>query len=368
MPTKSETRQDKTEEEATAGTVPSDSEKPHRPRTTAASTESTLRTEAITLNVGPQHPSTHGVLHVRVELDGEVIKDATPVIGYLHRGFEKLAERGYTKAIPLTDRLDYVNGWGNELGYVLAVEKLLGIEVPERAQIIRVMLAEMVRITSHHIWYGTYGLDMGALTPILYAWREREMLYDLFEEYSGARMMYNFMRFGGLARDLPDGWIEKAADFVEKWPAAVDEYEAMLTNNEVFRRRTMGISVMTSEEAIAWGVTGPPRIMRMEHDEFRPRKHRLLELAERAAGKTGDAPADAESFAAFRREVRELAEFIEDWFDKALDVIQTLDEGRIRSYLTGDEFEGGLADIDEIRAEINGLAGEARDYRLERDF
>lgn len=226
-------------------------------RTTAATSESTLRTETITLNLGPQHPSTHGVLHVRLELDGEVIKGAEPWIGYLHRGFEKLAERGYTKAIPLTDRLDYVNGWGNELGYVLTVEKLLGIDVPERARIIRVMMAEFVRITSHHIWYGTYGLDLGALTPIIYAFRDREAIYDLFEELSGARMMYNFLRFGGVYRDLPPGWDEKAMRFIEAFPAAVDEYEAMLTNNEIFRRRTMGIGGLSSEEAIEFGVTGP---------------------------------------------------------------------------------------------------------------
>lgn len=242
MPTKSRATEDK----ARTG----------KPRTTAATSESSLRTETITLNLGPQHPSTHGVLHVRLQLDGEVIADAMPVIGYLHRGFEKLSERGWTKAIPLTDRLDYVNGWGNEFGYVLAVEKLLGVEVPERAQIIRVMLAELNRITSHHIWYGTYGLDMGALTPILYAFREREEIFDLFEELSGARMMYNFMRFGGLHKDLPPGWDEKAMAFIERFPSAVDEYEAMLTNNEIFRRRTMGISALTKEEAIEYGITG----------------------------------------------------------------------------------------------------------------
>ncbi|RJQ54462.1 MAG: NADH dehydrogenase (quinone) subunit D [Actinobacteria bacterium] len=255
MQTESETpkRQPAVTAEARDGNGP----RKRRSRTTAVTSESTLRTETITLNLGPQHPSTHGVLHVRLELDGEVIKRAEPWIGYLHRGFEKLAERGWSKAIPLTDRLDYVAGWSNELGYVLAVEKLLGVEVPERARIIRVMLAEFIRITSHHIWYGTYGLDMGALTPILYAFREREQIYDMFEELSGARMMYNFLRFGGLYKDLPPGWAEKASDFIEKFPAAVDEYEGMLTENEIFRRRTIGIGALAPAEAIEFGVTGP---------------------------------------------------------------------------------------------------------------
>jgi len=259
MPTESKTAAEQAGEAQKKGTaVPDDGDTRRRkPPTTAATSESSMRTETITLNLGPQHPSTHGVLHVRLELDGEVIADAFPVIGYLHRGFEKLSERGWKKAIPLTDRLDYVNGWGNELGYVLAVEKLLGVEVPERAQVIRVMLAELNRITSHHIWYGTYGLDMGALTPILYAFREREEIFDLFEELSGARMMYNFLRFGGLQKDLPPGWEEKVGDLIERFPAAVDEYEAMLTNNEIFRRRTIGISPLTREEAIHYGVTGP---------------------------------------------------------------------------------------------------------------
>lgn len=260
MPTKSKMGEEDTTARSLGeeNAVPDDGEaKTVRRRTTAATSESHMRTQTIILNLGPQHPSTHGVLHVRLELDGEVIKDAMPVIGYLHRGFEKLAERGWTKAIPLTDRLDYVNGFGNELGYVLAVEKLLGVKVPERAQIIRVMLAEFVRITSHHIWYGTYGLDLGALTPILYAWRDRETIYDLFEEVTGARMMYNFLRFGGLYKDLPPGWEEKASAFIDYFPSAVDEYEAMLTDNEIFRRRTMGIGSLTTREAIDYGVTGP---------------------------------------------------------------------------------------------------------------
>lgn len=256
MPTDARTPTRRTDRETP---VPGDGQTEKRtPRTTAATSESTLRTETITLNLGPQHPSTHGVLHVRLELDGEVIKGAEPWIGYLHRGFEKLCERGWTKAIPLTDRLDYVAGWSNELGYVLAVEQLLGIEVPERAKVIRIMLAEFVRLTSHHIWYGTFGLDLGALTPILYAFRDRERIYDFFEELSGARMMYNFLRFGGLARDLPSGWAEKATEFIDYFPSAVDEYEALLTNNEIFRRRTIGVGAITPREAIRYGLTGPP--------------------------------------------------------------------------------------------------------------
>lgn len=261
MPTKARTpQQGASGRSRDAGTTTGGGEATkHARRTTAATTsESSMRTETITLNMGPQHPSTHGVLHVRLQLDGEVIRDAEPWIGYLHRGFEKLAERGYAKAIPLTDRLDYVAAWSNELGYVLTVEKLLGIDVPERARIMRVMLAEFVRITSHHIWYGTYGLDVGALTPVLYAFREREQIYDLFEELSGARMMYNFLRFGGLAKDLPPGWEEKAMEFIDRFPSAVDEYEAMLTDNEIFRRRTMGVGAITKEEAITYGVSGPP--------------------------------------------------------------------------------------------------------------
>jgi NADH-quinone oxidoreductase subunit D len=210
------------------------------------------------INMGPQHPSTHGVLRLELELDGEVVMLCKPVIGYLHTGIEKSCESmTYLHAVTLTDRLDYLNPLGNNLAYALSVEKLFGCEVPERARVARVLLAELTRINSHLLWLGTTGLDLGANSVFLYAFREREMLQDLFEELSGARMMTSYIRPGGLAGDLEPAWLEKVSDFLDLLPSRIDEYEALLTDNPLFKERTIGIGVLKAEDALAMGVSGP---------------------------------------------------------------------------------------------------------------
>ena len=212
------------------------------------------------LNMGPQHPATHGVLRVVLELDGETVVKATPVIGYLHTGIEKTAEnKTYSQAIPLFDRTDYVANLSNNLGYVLAVEKLLDIEVPPRAQVIRVLLTELTRIASHLVWIGTHATDIGALSMLLYAFREREMLLDIFETVSGQRMMTSYFRIGGLAKDLPSsGEFEKrVVEFIKIFPEKIRDYENLLTKNKLWLQRTVGIGSITAEEAINCGLSGP---------------------------------------------------------------------------------------------------------------
>jgi len=210
------------------------------------------------LNMGPQHPSTHGVLRVILELDGEVVVKATPDIGFLHRGLEKLAEsKTYHQCIPLTDRLDYVAGMSNNLAYVLAVEKLLGLEVPPRAQAIRVLLSELQRISSHLLWLGTHAHDIGAMTPLFYAMRERDEILFLFERVCGSRLTPSYFRVGGLAQDLPEGFEAKCREFIQTFNAHVDEYETLLTQNKIWMNRTQGVGVISKEEAINWGLTGP---------------------------------------------------------------------------------------------------------------
>lgn len=215
-------------------------------------------TEIMTVNMGPQHPSTHGVLRLVVELDGEIINKVTPHIGYLHRGVEKLSEhRTYHQTIPLTDRLDYLAPMSNNLGYVLAVEKLLGIEVPERAQTIRVVMAELTRLKSHLVWIACHALDIGAMTVFLYAFREREKVMDLYEMVSGARMTSNFFRVGGLSKDVPDGFTAAVREIVDTFPGHFDTYEGLLTKNTIWLQRTIGNGVISAEDAIDYGITGP---------------------------------------------------------------------------------------------------------------
>ena len=215
-------------------------------------------TRFMTINMGPQHPATHGVLRVVLELDGEIIVKAVPHIGHLHRGIEKLAEsKTYHQTIPLTDRLDYTNAMGNNLAYVLAVEKLLGIEVPKRAQYIRVMMAELQRIAAHLIWLGTHALDIGAMTLLLYNFREREDILRIFEEVAGGRLTPTYFRIGGLSKDLPEGIEEKIKDFIRIFPERIKEYETLLTKNVIWLKRTRGVGVISKEDALSWGVTGP---------------------------------------------------------------------------------------------------------------
>ncbi|RMF96142.1 MAG: NADH-quinone oxidoreductase subunit D [Candidatus Schekmanbacteria bacterium] len=217
-----------------------------------------FKTEEIIVNMGPQHPSTHGVLRLILTLDGEVVKDCEVVIGYLHRGVEKLCEqRDYRQNIVYTDRLDYVASMSNNLAYVLAVEKLLGVEIPERAEYIRVICAELQRIASHLLWLGTHAMDIGAVTVFLYCFREREDILDLFEMLSGARLTYNYIHIGGVAADLPDGFVEKAKKFLDTFPAHIDEYEQLLSKNRMWLDRTVDIGVISGEDAIDLGLSGP---------------------------------------------------------------------------------------------------------------
>ncbi len=217
-------------------------------------------TETMTVNMGPQHPSTHGVLQLILELDGEIVTKATPHIGFLHRGTEKLSEnRTYHQVIPLTDRLDYLAPMHNNLGYVLAVEKLFGItdQIPERAQIIRVMLAELTRIKSHLVWIACHALDIGAMTVFIYAFREREYIMNMYEKISGARMTSNYFRVGGLSADLPDGFEKDMRDFIDLMPGCIDTYEGLLTGNKIWQKRIMDVGTISAEDAIDIGLTGP---------------------------------------------------------------------------------------------------------------
>ncbi|MBO9363912.1 MAG: NADH-quinone oxidoreductase subunit D [Roseiflexus sp.] len=214
--------------------------------------------ETMVLNMGPHHPSTHGVLRLVVELDGETVVDVAPDIGFLHTGIEKTMEsKTYQKAVVLTDRTDYLAPLSNNLSYVLAVEKLLGCEVPERATIARVLLVELQRIASHLVWLGTHALDLAAMSVFLYTFREREQILDIFELVSGARMMTSYFRIGGLAYDLPTGFDAAVEAFLQIMPGRIDEYEALLTDNPLWIERTQGIGVIDSEAAIALGLTGP---------------------------------------------------------------------------------------------------------------
>jgi len=219
-----------------------------------------VNTETMTINMGPQHPSTHGVLQLILDLDGETVVKATPHIGFLHRGIEKLSEhRTYHQIIPLTDRMDYLAPMHNNLGYVLAVEKLLGItdEIPERAKVIRVLLAELTRLKSHLVWLACHALDIGAMTVFIYCFREREFIMNTYEKISGARMTSNYFRVGGLSDDLPAGVAEEIREFAEAMPGHVAEYEGLLTGNKIWQKRTQGVGVISAEAAIDIGLTGP---------------------------------------------------------------------------------------------------------------
>jgi NADH-quinone oxidoreductase subunit D len=214
--------------------------------------------QTMVLNMGPQHPSTHGVLRVVLELDGETVVKAASDIGYLHTGIEKQAEAlTYSQTITLTDRIDYLAPLSNNLAYCLAVEKLLEIEVPKRAQYIRVLLTELTRIGSHLVWLGTHAIDLGAMSVFLYCFREREEILKLFEMVSGQRMMTSYFRIGGLALDPPAGWMAPVEKLIRMLPSRVDEYEELLTKNRIWLARTQGVGVLSAEDAIALGVSGP---------------------------------------------------------------------------------------------------------------
>jgi len=215
-------------------------------------------TKAMVLNMGPQHPSTHGVLRVLLELDGENVVKAVPDIGYLHTGIEKSCEdKTYSQSITLTDRIDYLNPLGNNLVYCLAVEKLLGLEVPKRAQYIRVMMVELQRISSHLVWLGTHAIDMGAMSVLLYCFREREEILKIFERFTGQRMMTSYIRIGGVALQPPAGWRDQVKHFLDMMPARIDEYEALLTENRIWQGRLKGVGHLSAETLISLSTTGP---------------------------------------------------------------------------------------------------------------
>ncbi len=212
----------------------------------------------MTISMGPQHPSTHGVLRLELVLDGEMIVKCTPDIGYLHTGMEKLFEyKKYQQGIVITDRMDYLNPLGNNLGYVMAVEKLLGLEIPERAQVIRVLMCEMQRIASHLVWLGTHALDIGAMTVFFYCFREREKILNMIEAASGGRLTPSYFRIGGLMMDLPAGFERRVKQFTDDFPAALGEFHTLLSGNTIFQSRTKGVGIISAEDAIDWGITGP---------------------------------------------------------------------------------------------------------------
>jgi len=217
-----------------------------------------VRSETMTINMGPQHPSTHGVLRVALELDGENVVACKPIIGYLHTGMEKQAEyKTYTQSIPQTDRMDYISPLSNNLALCLSAEKLLGVRVPERVEAIRVLLTELTRISSHCVWLGTHAIDIGALTVFWYCFREREKVLSIYDMVSGARMTASYFRVGGLAMDIPAGLLDRCEKFVDEMPAHVDEYEKLLTKNPIWIARTRGVAPLSATDAVAWGVTGP---------------------------------------------------------------------------------------------------------------
>jgi NADH dehydrogenase I D subunit len=229
-------------------------------------------TEELKINIGPQHPSTHGVLRLVADLDGEYVKDIEAKIGYLHRGMEKLAEsRNYQQYLPMVDRIDYLSGFFNAASFCYAVEALADIKVPKRAEYIRLITMELNRIASHLFWLGTFLLDLGATSPLFYTLREREVIVKLFEDISGQRLMYNYYCFGGVKRDMPDGWLSRVREFCEDLPSKIDEYETIITNNPIFLERTKGVGILSKEMALDYGITGPN--LRASGVRFDARKH-----------------------------------------------------------------------------------------------
>ena len=223
-----------------------------------AAAQPALKSDQLFINLGPQHPSTHGVLRIGLTINGEVIVNAVPDIGYLHRGTEKLAEvRNYHHCVVITDRWDYVSAMPNNLVFCLASEKLMGVKATPRADALRVIMCEMNRVASHLLFFGTYGIDLGAYTPFLYAFREREMVLDLFEMLCGARLTYNYIRLGGVMVDVSPEWLKRTTEFTEYFKPRLDEYDTLLTYNPIFMARTQEVGIVSAEEAVSWALSGP---------------------------------------------------------------------------------------------------------------
>jgi NADH-quinone oxidoreductase subunit D len=231
-----------------------------------------IRTEVMTVNMGPQHPSTHGVLRLVLELDGETVLSSAPTIGYLHTGIEKTAEqKKWQQVIPLVERMDYLSAQSNSMAFCLSVEKLLGLEIPERVSWIRVLIAELQRINSHLVWLGTHGMEVGAVSVMLYCFRERELLLNLNEMLAGFRLFPSYIRVGGLREDLPRGFLAAVKAFLDAFPAKLDEYEDLLTQNTIYQQRTQGVGVISKDDAIAYSLVGP--IARAAGSDYDVRKY-----------------------------------------------------------------------------------------------
>ena len=228
--------------------------------------------EEMWVNMGPQHPSTHGVLRLLIKLDGEVVRECIPYMGYMHRCHEKIGEnRAYVQIIPYTDRLDYLASMYNNWAYCLACERLMGIQIPERAEYLRVLIGELQRIASHLIWLGTFGLDLGNFTLFMWCFREREMILDLFEAVSGQRLNYSFMRIGGLALDVPEGWLGDVKAFLQWFKPRLLEYDRLSTDNIIWQKRIQGVGILTPEDAVSYACSGP--VLRGSGIRWDLRKH-----------------------------------------------------------------------------------------------
>jgi NADH dehydrogenase I D subunit len=251
-----------------------------------------IETRELTVSMGPQHPATHGVLRLVLDLQGEIVVKCTPYIGYLHRGVEKLSESmTYLSALPLTDRLDYISSMVNNVGYVLAIERLFGLEAPERAKFIRTMVSEMSRISSHILWLATHALDIGAMTVFLYGFREREWILNLFEMLCGARLTTSYPRIGGVRNDVSQEFLDSLYRFTDTFPKKIEEYETLIDQNRIWLKRTKGIGVIKADEAINWGLTGAT--LRGSGVAYDVRKYRPYDAYDRVEfdvplGKQGD--------------------------------------------------------------------------------
>jgi len=283
-------------------------------------------TKIMHLNVGPHHPSTHGVLRLRMLIDNEKIIKIYPVIGYLHRGIEKICENlNYNQIIPYTDRLDYVAGMLNELSYVLAVEKLMNIEIPERAQIIRVIVSELNRIASHIIWFTTWLMDLGATTPFFYGFNDREKILEIFEDLSRGRMTFNYMRIGGVKKDINENIAKKIYKFIDEMPSHIKEYHELVTGNEIFIGRTKGIGILKKEDAISLGVTGPMlRASGVDYDARRDNSYSMYDKFK------FNVPVfnEGDNFARYMVRMREMEESIKI-VRQAMDLLNSTKEGEI---------------------------------------
>ncbi len=301
--------------------------------------------EQVILNMGPQHPSTHGVLRLVLDLQGETVLRALVDIGYLHTGFEKSYERlTYSQGITLTDRMDYLAPLSNNLGFCLAVEKLLDLEIPPRAQWIRVLLTELTRIQSHLVWLGTHAIDLGAMTVFLYCFREREQILNIFEAVAGQRMMTSYFRIGGLALEPPLGWLKQVEKFVKGFPARIDEYEGLLTRNPIWLRRTQGVGYISLDDAIAYGLSGPS--LRGSGSDWDIRKNQPYAIYEKFDFKVASRP-EGDVYARYQVRVEEMRQ--------SLRIVKQAIEGLPEGPIKANAPHIVLPDRESMKTSIEGL-------------